>query len=129
VGMEYQTTFFDAPAILEAVELTGARPTESPLKSFVDEVASPNADMNVMFPILIELILQLYREELPAEKRYQVTVAILDAIWKHSNARSSLQNLRANTQRLFGLNHVGKEQFDDCFDRWLKLMENPIIPG
>jgi tetratricopeptide (TPR) repeat protein len=129
VGMQYQTMFFDAPAILEAVELTRARPTESPLKNFVDEVALPTADMNVMFPILIELILQLYREDFSADKRYQVTVAFLDAIWKHSNARSSLQNLRANTQRLFGLNHVGKEQFDDCFDRWLKLMENPIIPG
>jgi hypothetical protein len=127
--MEYQTSFFDAPAILEAVELTEARPTESPLKDFVVEVASPTADMNVIFPILIELILQLYREDFSTEKRYQVTVAFLDAIWKHSNARSSLQNLRANTQRLFGLNLVGKQQFDDCFDRWHKLMENPITPG
>lgn len=129
VGMEYQTTFFDALAILEAVELTNSRPSESPLRNFVDEVASPKADMNVMFPILIELILQLYREDLSAETRDRVTVAFLDAIWKQSKVRSSLLNLRANTQRLFGFNLVGKQQFDDCFDRWHKLMENPITPG
>jgi hypothetical protein len=95
----------------------------------VDEIASPTADMSAMFPILIELILRIYREELSTERRHRVTVAFLDAIWKHSGARSSLLNLRTNTQRLFGLNHVGKGQFDDCFDRWHKLMENPIIPG
>lgn len=129
IGMEYQITYFDVAAILEAVELTSSKPWETPLKNFVDEFGAPNADLNVLFPILTELVVRLYREPIPQENRCRVLIPFLDAVWKNPNGRRGLRNLRANTQRLFGLNIIGQTQFEDCFDRWYKLIENPLIPG
>jgi tetratricopeptide (TPR) repeat protein len=129
IGMEYQITYFDVSAILEAVELTDAKPWTAPLKNFVDEFGAPNADLNALFPILTELVVRLYREAILPESRCTVITAFLDAVWKNSNGRRSLLNLRSNTQRLFGLNFVGQAQFDGCFDRWYKLIENPLVPG
>jgi tetratricopeptide (TPR) repeat protein len=129
IGMGYDVTYFDASAILEAVALTNATPWQTPLKNFVDEFGGAKADLSGLFPILIELIVRLYREGIVPESRCSVTTAFLDAVWKNAAARRSLLNLRAETKRLFGLNLVGQAQFEHCFDRWYKLIESPLIPG
>ena len=129
VGMEYQVTVYDCAAIIEAVHLTEATPWRPPLKNFIREFAAPNADVKSLFPILTELAVRIYREPLLPESRCKAITAFLDAIWKNPAARRGILNLRANSPRLFGLNSVGKSQFDDCFDHWLKQIESPIVPG
>ncbi len=128
IGMEYQITVFDCAAIIEAVHLTEATPWRVPLKNFIREFAAPSADVKSLFPILMELVVRIYREPLLPESRCKVIIAFLDAIWKNPAARRAILNLRANSSRLFGMNSVGESQFNDCFDRWQKLIENPIVP-
>jgi tetratricopeptide (TPR) repeat protein len=129
IGMEYHITIFDCAAIIEAVHLTDAAPWRLPLKNFIREFAAPNADIKSLLPILAELVVRIYREPLLPESRCKVITAFLDAIWKNPAARRGILTLRANSPRLFGINSVGASQFNDCFDHWLKLIENPIIPG
>jgi hypothetical protein len=129
IGMEYRVTFFDAPSFVEAVHLTGATPWEQPLKTFIRELSAPEADLRILFPIIEECIVRIYRESLLPENRCRVTTALLDAMWKNPAARRSILNLRAKSARMFLLNPVGESQFNGCFDQWLKLIENPIITG
>ena len=127
VGMQYHSTFFDALSFVEAVHLADAKPWEQPLKTFIKELAVPSADLRLLFPILEESLLRIYREPLLPENRCRVMTALLDAMWTNSLARRSLINLRARSARMFLLNPVGEAQFNACFDSWLKRVENPIV--
>jgi tetratricopeptide (TPR) repeat protein len=129
VGMDYRITFFDCSSIIEAVHLTGAIPWESPLKNLIRQFESPDADLKSLFPILEELVVRIYREALLPEHRCRVMNAVLDAIWKNPAARRSIMNLRSKSAWIFGLNPIGASQFDACFDKWFKLLENPILTG
>lgn len=127
IGMDYRTTFFDALSFVEAVHLTGATPWEQPLKTFIRELSAPEADLRLLFPILEECIVRIYREPLLPENRCRVTTALLDAMWKNAAARRSIVNLRAKSARMFLLNPIGEAQFNACFDQWMKLIEHPIV--
>ena len=129
IGLEYQATFFDAASFIEAVHLTGAKPWEQPLKTFIRELSVPEADLRILFPILEECIVRLYRESLLPENRCRVTTTLLDAMWKNPASRRSIMNLRARSARMFLLNPVGEGQFNACFDAWIRQIENPIIPS
>jgi hypothetical protein len=98
-----------------------------PLKHFVRVFAAPSGDATSLLRILAELILRIYREPLLPESRNKVITAFLDALWKNPATRRGLLALRANSDRLFGINTVGASQFADCFDEWQKLIEAPIL--
>jgi hypothetical protein len=129
ISMEYNVTMFDCASIIEGVHLCEAIPWRQPLKNFIREFGAPNADLRSLFPILWELIIRLYREPLLPESRCRVVTEFLDALWKNPATRNSILSFRANSQRMFGLNSVGQSQFESCFDNWMKLIENPLIPG
>lgn len=129
ISIEYNITMFDCASIIEGVHLCEATPWQQPLKNFIREFGAPNAELRSLFPILWELILKLYREPVLPESRCRVVTSFFDALWKNPAARNSVLSIRANCQRMFGLNSVGQSQFERCFDNWMKLIENPLVPG
>lgn len=127
MSMDYRTTFFDVPSLIEAVHLSDAKPWMQPLKTFIQQFSAPNIDLKALIPILVEALVRLYREPLLPESRCRVATALLDAIWNNLTARRGLLELRAKSGLVFNLNPVGEAQFNICFDQWFKRMQNPII--
>jgi hypothetical protein len=129
VGMKYVSTLFDSSTILKAVELSSGEVWRRPLKQIIEVFADPNAEIRGLLGIFVDFVAKLYRESFLPETRCGVVVAFLDALWRNLTARKILFEIRKSSVRFFGLNGVGQEQFDDCFDRWVKSKENPIFPG
>lgn len=127
VKMDYRITFFDCSSILEAVHLTGARPWESPLVELVRQFERAEAELSSIFPILEELAVRLFRENLMPENRCRVMKAFLEAMWMNPAVRRGIINLRSKSAWIFSLNPVGQSQFNNCFDAWLKQIQNPIL--
>ncbi len=129
VYMGYLYTIYDVGAILEAVELSDGKPWDGPLKSFVQQFVANDVNLAVMFPLLVNFIQRLYRDNVLAEMRCVVITAFLDALWANTKARRTLLHLRSITAQIFGLNFVGMTQFDECFDGWYRNLNAPIILG
>jgi tetratricopeptide (TPR) repeat protein len=129
MSMDYRITLFDALSLIEAVHLSDAKPWTQPLKTFVQQFSAPNVDLKAVTPIMVEALVRLHREPLLPESRCRVTTALLDAFWNNLTARRGLLELRAKSGLVFNLNPVGEAQFNICFDRWFKGMQNPIIAG
>jgi hypothetical protein len=98
-----------------------------PLKETIQIFANPKADFRSLLGIFVDFAVKLYREPLLPDNRCIVVCAFLDALWRNVAARPVLLNIRKSMLRLFGLNQVGESQFNECFDRWVKLKENSII--
>lgn len=129
VYMSYSYTFYDVASIIEAVELSDGKPWDGPLKSFIQQFGADDANLAVMFPILVGFIQRLYRESVLAETRCSVITAFLDALWANTAARRTLLYLRSTTARIFDLNYVGMKQFEECFDSWYGKLNSPLILG
>jgi hypothetical protein len=127
--MSYSYTSYDVASLIEAVELSGGKPWDGPLKSFVQQFGAGDANLAVLFPILVGFIQQLYRESVLAETRCAVITAFLDALWGNTAARRTLLFLRATTARIFDLNYIGMKQFEECFDSWYGKLNSPLILG
>jgi hypothetical protein len=129
VYMSYSYTSYDVASIIEAVELSNGKPWDGPLKSFVQQFGAGDANLSVLFPILVSFIQRLYRESVLAETRCAVITAFLEALWGNTAARRTLLFLRATTPRIFDLNYVGMKQFEECFDSWYGRLSSPLILG
>jgi tetratricopeptide (TPR) repeat protein len=129
VGMEFVATLFDSSTILEAVELSDGKAWRRPLKEVVKVFDNSKGDIRSLLGIFADFITKLYRETLLPETRCSVVGAFLDALWKNLQARKILLEIRKSSSRFFGLNAVGETQFNECFDRWVKHNENPILPA
>jgi len=126
-SMEFVATSFDSSSMLSAVQLSSWSIEKKPASQFVEMFSNPRIDAQSLLRIMAEFVLRLYREPLLEETRCSIAKAFLEAFSKRSGAIPFLQSLRKQTSHLFGLNAVGKEQFDKCFDRWMEQRERPLI--
>jgi len=61
------------------------------------------------------------------ETRCSVTRVFLDVFARKPGAIALLSNLRKLSSRIFGINGLGKDQFDECFDRWMEHKDGRLI--
>ncbi len=127
IGMEYSVTSFDSATMLRAAEMSAATPWRTPLKQFVDVFRRPTGDLQGLLGIFVDFIVKLYREPQVPEARCTVLTAFLDAIWATLPLRVSLLRFRKASGQFFGLNCVGQQQFDECFDQWYGQLPDKIM--
>jgi tetratricopeptide (TPR) repeat protein len=130
IGMEFIATSFDASTVLAGFRLAGWSPQQRPATQFVKIFAGPIAGLQQMFAIFVSFAERLYREAIPPASRCAIARALFDALARNPPALASLKALRQISSRVFGINAVGQQQFDNCFDQWLEQRDNPLIlPG
>jgi hypothetical protein len=130
IGMDYVATIFDASILLAGFRLGGWSPEQYPARQFVKIFADPFAGLQQLVQIFVSFVERLHREAILPASRCAIVQALLDALAKHPQAMVPLKSLRQMSPRVFGINAVGQQQFDACFDRWLERRGNPLIlPG
>lgn len=127
IGMEYSVTPFDSAVMLTAVEIADGIPWRTPLKQIVEIFRKPTGNLQGLLGIFVEFIVKLYRAEYLPETRCKVVTALLDALWETVPLRLALLRLRRASSQIFGLNTVGQQQFDLCFDRWYAGKPDKVI--
>jgi len=127
IGMNYTATMFDSTTLLKGVEMAEAIPWRSPLKQFVEIFQKPTGNLQALLGIFVDFVTKLYREPHLPEVRCRVVSAFLDALWSNVPLRSALLRVRKNSAQFFGLNPVGQNQFDECFDRWYARVADKLI--
>ena len=125
--MEYSVIPFDSPSLLKAIEIADQIPWRTPLRQFVRIFENPTDNVQPLFAILIEIIRKLYREEYLAETRCRIVTTFLSALWKNPHLRQDVLQIRRISERIFGLNAVGRLQFDRCFDKWHRGSPDMVI--
>jgi len=131
LGMEYVATQFDSSSLIAAFRLASwsgsKRPAAQALKTFAD----PNTDLRRLFQIFVEFAIRLYREPLTPETRCSVTDTFLEIFGQRTGGLILLTGLRRSSSALFGMNAVGRVQFDKCFDRWVQRRNQGgiVLPG
>lgn len=127
VGMEFAVTLFDGSSMIAALKLAGwaldKRPAAQIIKTFADE----RTDLQRLVKIFVEFTARLYRESVDPGTRCSVTQKFLDTLAARTGALALLHELRRLTPRVFGLNEIGRVQFENCFDSWLRHRGGPII--
>ena len=130
IGMDYVATIFDASILLAGFRLAGWSPEQYPAKQFGKIFADPEAGLHQLIQIFVSFIERLHRETIPSASRCAIVRALLESLAKHPQAMVPLKSLREMGSRVFGINAIGQQQFDACFDRWLEQRGNPLIlPG
>ena len=127
IGMEYSVTSFDSSAMLRAVEMSEATPWRIPLKQFVDIFRKPTGNLQGLLGIFVDFIRKLYLEPHVPQTRCKVVTALLDALWVSFPLRSALLRLRKVSTQFFGLNCVGQQQFEECFDQWYAQVPDKLV--
>jgi tetratricopeptide (TPR) repeat protein len=126
IGMEFAATHFDSSSMLAAFKLADWSVEKSPAAQIVKMFANPTTDLQVLLKIYIEFTFRLYREPVSPETRCLISQAFLDAFANKPQAMTLLRNLRSLSSRVFGVNELGRVQFDACFDRWLAAQGKPF---
>jgi tetratricopeptide (TPR) repeat protein len=127
VGMEYIATGFDIPAIFEAVRLSEFTPRRVPLKQFLETFSNHRGNVHSLFKLLAGFVVRFSQEQFLEAKRCLIIRSFLDAFWRNPAARGLLLSMRKFSSRLFGLNVIGQQEFDTCFDGWLNNTKSSIF--
>jgi hypothetical protein len=127
IGMEFAATLFDSSSMLAAFGLASWSSGRSPAAQIVRIFSDPAADLQRLFRIYVEFTIRLYREPLLPEIRCSATQIFLDTFARRPGSMALLKSLRQQSSTLFGINAVGRTQFDECFDRWIKGRDGPLI--
>jgi tetratricopeptide (TPR) repeat protein len=127
IGMEFVATLFDSLSMLAAFKLASWSDKSRPAAQIVKVFSDPTTDLQSLFRIYVEFTIRLYREPVDPEIRCSVTRVFLDVFARRPVGISLLSNLRKLSSTVFGVNGVGKDQFDECFDRWMKGRDSPIV--
>ena len=122
VGMEFAATMFGGASVLAALRLTRWSLSESPAAEILKTFSAPTANLQRLLRIFIDFIIRLYREPVSPEVRCSITQTFLDALSRRAEAIPLLREVRKVSSRLFGVNELGRIQFDACFDRWLTAL-------
>jgi transcription elongation GreA/GreB family factor len=127
VGMEFVATLFDSSSTLAAVRLAEWSFKRRPAAQFLKIFADPAADLQRLLRIFVEFTINLYREPVTPETRDSLTRTLLDTFAMRSESMVLLSSFRKVSSRIFGINQVGKAQFEECYDNWLTRRDKPII--
>jgi tetratricopeptide (TPR) repeat protein len=127
LGMEFVSTTFDAACALAAFRLASWSVEKSPASQLMAVFSDQTADLEGLFRICVEFMVRLFREPVLPEIRCSVAREFLDAFADRRRAIDLLKSLRQQSSVAFGVNALGKDQFDECFDRWLERRGKSLI--
>ncbi|HEV2196934.1 MAG TPA: tetratricopeptide repeat protein [Candidatus Acidoferrum sp.] len=120
LGMEFVATQFDSSCLISAFNLASWSGSKWPAAQVLRTFSNPGTDLISLFKIFVEFTIRLYRESLTAETRCSVTLTFLDIFANRPGGMQLLTAFRGSSNTVFGINIIGRQQFDDCFDRWNK---------
>jgi tetratricopeptide (TPR) repeat protein len=120
LGMEFVATQFDSASLISSFNLASWSPSNWPVGQVLKTFSNPTTDLRALFRIFVEFMIRLYREPITPETRCSVTSTFLDIFARRQSGMPLLTALRRTSDSVFGINAVGRKQFDDCFDRWNK---------
>jgi tetratricopeptide (TPR) repeat protein len=126
IGMGFAATMFGGDSVIAALRLTRWSLSEGPAAQIVKIFSDPTADLQRLLRIFVDFIIKLYREPVSPDIRCFVTQTFLDTLTRRAEAVALLRDVRKVSSRLFGVNELGRIQFDACFDRWLTARYKPI---
>lgn len=118
LGMEFVATQFDSLSLLAAFKLASWSASKRPAAQVLKTFSDPTTDVRALFKIFVEFTIRIYQEPLTPETRCSVTSTFLDLFSNRPGGMQLLTSLRRSSNALFGINAVGRKQFDECFDRW-----------
>jgi tetratricopeptide (TPR) repeat protein len=127
LGMEFVATQFDSLSLIAAFRLASWSASNRPVAQALKTFANPGADLRGLFRIYVEFTVRLYREPVTPETRCATTETFLGVLSQRLDAMPLLTGLRRSSSAVFGINAVGKTQFDRCFDSWMARRREPII--
>jgi hypothetical protein len=127
IGMEFITTTFDAVSLLAGFRLAGWVSHLPPAAQFVKIFADPKANVQALFAIFVAFAQRLFQETVTPSDRCTITRSLLEGLGRRPDGALLLTHLRKSGARVFGINAVGQMQFEECYDRWLKHREHPLI--
>jgi tetratricopeptide (TPR) repeat protein len=127
VGMQYITTRFNGNTLLAAARLALCSLDKPPLAQFIRIFSEATTDLQQLLRIFVNFIIQLYREPIVPEVRCEITTAFLRILGPREGAMVFLAGVRRASSRIFGINQIGRAQFEECFDRWLSRRDSPFI--
>jgi tetratricopeptide (TPR) repeat protein len=129
IGMNYTSTYLDSAIMLKAVEMSDATPWRFPFRQFLQIFQKPTGNLQTLLGIFVDFVIKLYRADYLPESRCRIVIALLDALWRSVPLRLPLLHIRRNSAQFFGLNPVGQNQFDKCFDQWYATVPDKIVGG
>jgi hypothetical protein len=127
IGMEFITTMFDAVSLLAGFRLAGWVSHVLPAAQFVRIFADPKANAQALFPIFVAFVQRLFQETVAPSDRCTIPRFLLEGLGRRADGAILLMHLRKSGARVFGINAVGQMQFEECYDRWLRHREHPLI--
>jgi tetratricopeptide (TPR) repeat protein len=127
LGMEFVATQFDSSSLISAFSLASWSPSKWPAAQALRTFSNPATDLMSLFKIFVEFAIRLYRESITPETRCSVASTFLDIFSGRPGGISLLVALRRSSNALFGINAVGRKQFDECFDHWDKQRASTSI--
>lgn len=125
--MEFITTMFDAASLLAGFRLTGWVSHVPPAAQFVKIFADPKANAQALFTIFVAFVQRLFQETVAPSDRCTITRFLLEGLGRRPDGALLLAHLRKSAAHVFGINALGKMQFEECYDRWLRQREHPLI--
>lgn len=127
LGMEFVATHFDSSSLVSAFNLASWSPSRWPAAQVLRTFSNPATDLMALFKIFVEFIIRLYRESITPETRCSVVSTFFDIFSNRPGGMALLTALRRSSNAVFGINAVGREQFDECFGRWNKQRTSGTI--
>ncbi|MGA9885394.1 MAG: hypothetical protein WBQ34_16890 [Candidatus Acidiferrales bacterium] len=127
IGMNFVATQFDSESLLASLRLAKWNVDAPPAAQLLKIFADPNADLQALLRIFVQFTIKLHAEAIPPETKCSITTAYLDCFAERIGAMTLLQGFRKLSPRLFGLNQIGRVQFEVCFDRWQRQREGLIV--
>jgi hypothetical protein len=127
LGMEFVATQFDSSSLVSAFNLASWSPLRWRAAQVLRTFSNPATDLMALFKIFVEFIIRLYRESITPETKCSVASTFFDIFSKRPGGMALLTALRRSSNAVFGINAVGREQFDECFDRWNKQRTSTSI--
>src|SRR6266571_866926 len=127
LGMEFVATQFDSSSLISAFSLASWSASKRPAAQVLKTFSNPAADLKPLFKIFVEFTIRLYREAITPETRCSITSNFLDIFSSRLGGMPLLTALRRSSNAVFGIYAVGRNQFDECFDRWNRLRTSTQI--
>ncbi|MCA9640991.1 MAG: hypothetical protein KC492_09860, partial [Myxococcales bacterium] len=119
LALRYESTRFDARAIVASAVAAGWDANGFPFKQNLDELVGEGAMVYERFWVLTGAIVSLCTEAATSEVRTRVIVSILDRIATRPAGFAVVRALRRSIRPAFGINHLRADEADEVIVGWL----------
>jgi tetratricopeptide (TPR) repeat protein len=127
VGMGFLATQFSGAGVLSALRLADWSKERYPALQMMAVLSEMPGDN--LIGLCADYFLRLYREPVSPPMRCVAARAVFEALAARFEANAQLLMVKLSLMQVFGLNVVGADQFNACFDSWIKQRGEPLVIG